>query len=92
VGSEDAVDRAVDKVRPGTRGQADGEPDVGVSQGSGLQALEDRVPGEVDHLASLPSDLPDRHQRIDESCGQSLSPNNARPMRTIVAPSSTATG
>jgi hypothetical protein len=35
VGPEDAVDRAVDVVRPGTRCQSDGEANVGIRQGSG---------------------------------------------------------
>jgi hypothetical protein len=48
MGAEDAVDRAIDVVRPGTRSETDGKADVGVSQGSAQRPV-DRVPEEVHH-------------------------------------------
>ena len=78
-GAEDSLDDSLDSVGPGPRGQADGEPDVGVSQGSARQGTRDRRYGMALHEPSLPAPHP-------------RSPNSARPTRTIVAPSSTATG
>jgi len=88
VGPKDTVDGTVNMVGPSTRGQPNGEADVGVSQGSALRPLVrwlvNRVPEDVHHRSSLRPEVRDRYPI------QCRSPNNARPTRTIVAPSSTA--
>ena len=49
MGPEDAVDGALDMVRSGTRGEADGETNVGVGQGSALAMSGGRVLDEGHH-------------------------------------------
>jgi hypothetical protein len=53
-GPEHAVDDPLDMVESGTRGQANGETDVAISQGSAQPSLVGRTPGMDRHRPSLP--------------------------------------
>ena len=95
--AKDAVADAVDSIGPGSRGQSDGETDVGPGQDSARPASGARGGMQL-HGPSLPAGLAasatlglSRAQAQARPCSW-RSPNSARPTRTIVAPTSTAIG
>ena len=90
---QDAIDDVLDALDRGPRRQADGEAGGWEAQDLGRRAMGASWANGID--PSLPAERHEGQPTADQAAGRhgswwARSPNSARPTRTIVAPSSTA--